>query len=205
MLRLSERFSDKIEISGEEIKVDLAFDNVLRAYEILEDKEDLSDTDHQAMQPATKIFKALKCFGIKGSYTIAERAFLLEKVLSLANEYSKNTDDYNYKEQNGEILLDYKKDAGLIYCAFLQGYGIDLFEMQGKLHWAKFLTLLNNIPDETRLAKVIGYRGMNLPAANMHNRHEIMRLRELKDIYRLEKTQEQVNDRINNALSSLFW
>ena len=205
MFSLSEGFNDTVEMLGEEFNVDLAFDNVLRAYEILEDKEDASPTFYQEMQPATKIFKALNCFGIKGSYTIAERAFLLEKVLGLANEYSQNADDYNYKEQNGEALLDYKKDAGLIYCAFLQGYGIDLFEMQGKLHWVKFLTLLNNIPDETKLAKVIGYRGVNLPAANIHNRQEIMRLRELKDIYRLEKTQEQVNDRINNALSSLFW
>ena len=210
MFGLSGEFKDSVSMEGKEIAVNLAFDNVLRAYEVLEGKkrsatENSSATEYEKMPTAARIFEALKCFGIKGSYTISERAFLLEKVLELANEYSLNVDDYNYKKNDGEALVDYKRDAGLIYCAFLQGYGIDLFEMQGKLHWAKFLTLLGNIPDETRLAKVIGYRGMNLPAANSHNRQEVMRIRELKNIYRLDKTPKQVNDRINTALASLFW
>ena len=216
MFGLTEGFTDYIEIDGKEVKINLAFDNVLRAYEILK-REDYFQRDNvysaadglsflssTAMTPATKIYEALKCFGVKGSYTIAERAFLLEKALGRASEYSRNVDNYNYKEKNAEPLIDYKKDAGLIYCAFLQGYGVDLFEMQGKLHWAKFLTLLNNIPDEARLAKVIGYRGMKLPALNSHNRQEIMHLRELKDIYRLNKTPVQIKDRMNNALASLF-
>ncbi len=52
-------------------------------------------------------------------------------------------------------VLDFKIDADLIYAAFMQQYGIDLFETD--MHWHKFLALLRGL-NRTKLDEVMGYR-----------------------------------------------
>ena len=192
MLTLTHDFSDSV--NG--IPVNLAFDNVLKAFEALDNKE---------LPQPNRIYEALTAFGVKGTYTLAERAFLLEKTLELVNEYSESIDRYNYKNSGSAgKAIDYKKDTGLLYAAFMQAYGMDLYEQRGKLHWVKFVTLLNNMPDDTRLSKVMGYRVSKIPPATKYNRQEVMRLKELRDIYRLEERPDAVQDRINNTLAGIF-
>lgn len=55
------------------------------------------------------------------------------------------------------IALDYDIDSDLIYAAFLEQYGVDLIEVE-HLHWHKFLAMLNGLNEDTKLAKVMGYR-----------------------------------------------
>lgn len=84
---------------------------------------------------------------------------------------------------SGETVLDYEKDAPLIYAAFFEMYGLDLFDEGLRLHWHKFLALLRGLHD-TRLNEVQGYRSYkprkNEPA---EYRREMMRL---KEMWRLE-------------------
>jgi len=74
----------------------------------------------------------------------------------------------------------------------LQDYNIDLFEMQGKLHWHKFLTLLNSLSKDTKLVEVINIREQEVPPPTKHNAKERQRIMELKRIYRLESEEEVV-------------
>lgn len=56
-------------------------------------------------------------------------------------------------------VLDFKIDENLIYAAFRQAYNIDLYDLeQEELHWYKFKTLLDGIPPNTALSKVIEIR-----------------------------------------------
>lgn len=55
------------------------------------------------------------------------------------------------------IALDYDIDSDYIYAAFLQQYGIDLIDIE-YLHWHKFMAMIYGLSDDTKLAKIMGYR-----------------------------------------------
>ena len=57
---------------------------------------------------------------------------------------------------SGAPLVDWEVDADLIYAAFLQAYGIDL--LTADLHWHKFKSLFDALPDDTLMVKVIRWR-----------------------------------------------
>lgn len=57
---------------------------------------------------------------------------------------------------DGARYLDYEVDSDLIYAAFMECYGIDIFEKP--IHWHKFLALLSGLHD-TMLTEVMGHRG----------------------------------------------
>ena len=56
----------------------------------------------------------------------------------------------------GARAMDVLADGDLVVGAFQQAYGIDLTEED--MHWHRFLALLRSIPEDTKLAKVMGYR-----------------------------------------------
>lgn len=56
---------------------------------------------------------------------------------------------------------DLAADAGCIYAAFLQAYGIDLLQIPF-LHWWAFLELLENLPEQTLMAQKMQLRAMDL-------------------------------------------
>ena len=59
-----------------------------------------------------------------------------------------------------ELALDYVTDGPAIVAAFQQAYGIDL--TRARLHWWRFKALMSNLPEETQLAKIIGFRTADL-------------------------------------------
>lgn len=73
---------------------------------------------------------------------------------------------------------DYIEDAALIAAAFMQAYGVDVFNAPG-LHWWVFLAYMDGIPEETVLSKVIGYRTAETSKmpAEMKKHYEEMRAR----------------------------
>lgn len=67
-------------------------------------------------------------------------------------------------EGNGEKVMDYTIDSGLIYSAFMEQYRIDLvdgLDLSGnKLHWHKFLALVEGL-HETHFNDVMEARSWN--------------------------------------------
>lgn len=57
---------------------------------------------------------------------------------------------------NKNTPFDFEKDADLIYAGFYQQYRIDL--QKSNMHWWKFMILLENLGDDTRLSRLIEYR-----------------------------------------------
>ena len=55
-----------------------------------------------------------------------------------------------------ELALDYVTDGPAIVAAFQQAYCIDLTRV--RLHWWRFKALMSNLPEETQLVKIIGFR-----------------------------------------------
>lgn len=103
--------------------------------------------------------------------------------------------------EGGEILLDYRADAELIFAAFWEAYGIDLLDERLELHWHKFLALLAGLHG-TRLNEVQGYRAYRPRKGEQAEfRKEMLRLKEMWRVEpRLTAEERAALDRFDAAL-----
>lgn len=179
---LTSTFDDVFEYNGIEIRLDLAFDNVLRVFELLED--DLF-YDYEKIDITLEI--------LVDNYKDIEDLSITEKHALFVYIFKEFLDIDFTKESNGIVkkVFDFKKDAGLIYASFMRAYRIDLFEQQGKLHWHKFMQLLLNLDGQTPFKEVVGIRQMKVPPADKYNKEYRDYILQMKRRYRLE---EEITD-----------
>lgn len=78
---------------------------------------------------------------------------------------------------SGPRGLDFAADGALLWAAFWQAYGIDLREPGLQLHWWEFMTLLQALPEDCRLCKIIDYRTHDLAELPEATRKEYEKLR----------------------------
>lgn len=99
--------------------------------------------------------------------------------------------------ENKEIVIDYEKDAALIYAAFFEQYKIDLID--NNLHWYKFTALLQGLHD-TELNKIIEIRMWNNEEGkqNAYTR----RMNKLKEAWRLPQPEEP-DEALNEFMAEL--
>ena len=76
-------------------------------------------------------------------------------------------------------------DGELIVAAFRQTYGIDLTATD--MHWHLFKALLNGVPDDTRLAQVMGVRGYVTPPKERDNDANMKRQQRMWALPTVEK------------------
>lgn len=180
MLDLSRKLTDKLVIDDKEYALDLSFDTVLKMFEMMRD-EDIPEyvKPHFAirmlisnsLEGETREEKAKAFNDAFEDYSIEE----LSKVFkSLFEEHiSLSTVEDNHVEYDlaGNPMkttasdkgqerapYDIRYDGDYIYASFLQAYNIDLFDVQGKLHWKKFNALLSGLPEGTKFMEVIKIR-----------------------------------------------
>lgn len=82
--------------------------------------------------------------------------------------------------------LDLISDGEFIVASFQQAYGIDLTSCD--MHWHRFKALLDGLPDDTKLSKVIGYRTWE-PADDKRKHADLMA--EQRAAWALENDEEQ--------------
>ena len=99
--------------------------------------------------------------------------------------------------------FDFLQDAQYIYAAFLQVYGIDLFEQQGRLHWWKFNALLQALPDDTKFTQIVQIRLRPMPNPNKHNAEERAQLARLKMQYQLKISEEERQQNLQDGLAKI--
>ena len=180
MLDLSRKLTDKLVIDDKEYALDLSFDNVLKMFEMMRD-DDIPEyiKPHFAIRMliskslagSTREEKAESFNNDFENYSIEEMSKVFKSVfeehISLADvkdnhvEYDlagnpmKTTASDDTKQR---APYDIRYDGDYIYASFLQAYGIDLFDVQGQLHWKKFNALLSGLPEGTKLMEVIKIR-----------------------------------------------
>lgn len=164
MLDLSRKLTDKLVIDDEEFPLNLSFDNVLRLFEMWRD-EDVPEfvKPHFGIRILTG--ETLEDFTVEEMSEVFNEVFEEHISLStvednhveydLAGNPMKTTASSGKQEQ---APYDIRYDGDYIYSSFLQAYGIDLFDAQGKLHWRKFNALLSGLPEGTKLMEVIKIR-----------------------------------------------
>lgn len=178
---LTESFDDSFVYNGKVYHVDMTFDNILLLFEMFNDK--LLNDDEKPLIALEMLIQEKINFK-----TYEELASLY---LYLIKEFL-NIDLENVDDSNNKLAFDFFKDAELIYASFLAVYKIDLFEQRGKLHWKKFIALLSNLDDNSKLKQVIGIRTMKVPAANESSQEYRDHIIKMKQEYSLDdRTDEE--------------
>ncbi|MGG5306937.1 hypothetical protein IGK38_001602 [Enterococcus pernyi] len=183
-MRLNDPLVTSIEFEGKEHPIDLTFDNVLDVFDILEDSE---------LFPEEKVNMALGLLLTNFDETSqgsADQQFLLfnyilENYISVGNTNVVETDRLGNPmpsagKENRSINLVH--DAKYIYASFRQ-IGINLFEEQGRLSWEEFQALLESLPDDTILSRIIQIR--NWEPSKGESTREKERMRKLQQKYAL--------------------
>lgn len=183
-MRLNDPLVTSIEFEGKEHPIDLTFDNVLDVFDILEDSE---------LFPEEKVNMALGLLLTNFDETSqgsADQQFLLfnyilENYISVGNTDVVETDRIGNPmpsagKENRSINLVH--DAKYIYASFRQ-IGINLFEEQGRLSWEEFQALLESLPDDTILSRIIQIR--NWEPSKGESTREKERMRKLQQKYAL--------------------
>lgn len=99
---------------------------------------------------------------------------------------------------NCEKPMDYGLDARLIWSAFRRVYQIDL-RQTGYLHWWNFQAMLEELPEDVRLNRVIRYRTIDTRNRNL-SREERVLYEALQRYYRIREVPTERQERIAEAL-----
>lgn len=195
MLSLKQPLDDQIAIHGNEYKLDLSFDNVLRWYDLMKD---------HSVDDLEKVAIAFEMFVPDCETDMETMLYVTKRIVETyitSKQSSPNDGSEDTSDQKQYYSFD--KDAEYIFASFLQEYGIDLLGQQGLMRWEKFVAMLNGLRDNTKFRQIIGIRTADLPAGNSeYDVAEAKRLTELKQIYALDK-DEAVQDQ-EAAMDSMF-
>lgn len=184
---------DTIEIHGKTYKLDLAYDTVLNVQRMFRERL-LSDSD--------MLVEALGIFGID-EITISRLTW--KKRSEILNQIFEEKVKTRARPRIGKarVLFDFEEDGEYIYASFMQDYGIDLIEQQGKLPWRRFMALFEGLSSNTKIKEVMKYRGMEPPAPNGKNDKEIQDLMEVKSYYALGYHEDNGKSGLDKLFSTL--
>lgn len=192
-MRLNDPLVTSIEFEGKEYSIDLAFDNVLDVFDVLAD---------ESLFPEEKINMSLELliddFEEQFQGTIEQQFLFFHSIFST---YINTEEDEIETDRLGNPLpkkpikhtklIDLVQDAKYIYASFRQ-IGINLFEEQGKLSWEEFQALLESLPDDTILAKIIQIRTWK--PSKGESTEEKARMKELQKKYALSDAEGGEDD-----------
>lgn len=98
---------------------------------------------------------------------------------------------------NNNLPFDFDEDDRLIWSAFYKAYRINLHE--ARLHWWEFLELLEELPEECRLEKVIHYRTIDLNNPKLGKEQKNI-YRAMQNTYKIKPKKTQEDEDFERAL-----
>lgn len=173
-MKLYEPFPDRITVDGQEYRLTLWFDRVLRFYDILDDP-DLTPEEKTEAGFAWLV-------DCRKSPPVEVQNRVLQQLMS---EVIAPPQRRLSTQKQPRKCVDFSFDAEEIYSSFQQVYGIDLIHECGRLHWCAFLAMFHGLPENTPIKQIMRIRSEDIPAPNKHNAEHIRRLTELKTLYAL--------------------
>lgn len=148
MLSLCEPLRNEYEYKGQMYPIDLSFDNILRFYRLLEDKD---FSNEEVVEIAFRMFF---------SNCPKDADFALTAFKDISDYISQEPygNDGGATPGNPIKYYSFTQDAGAIYASFYEQYGIDLVEQEGKLHWDKFKALFAGLGPKTYFQRIVQIR-----------------------------------------------
>lgn len=196
MFSLTMSFEDQFEFKDKVFHVDMSFDNIILLFSMFDDDEVMQ---HE------KIFVALQLLIYEYDELELESFDELNELFKYVMKEFLEIDLGDKKDQENIVkVYDFEKDAELIFASFFAVYNLDLFELQGKLHWFKFNALLANLDDNSPFKKVIGYRTMKVPTEKEATKEYIQHVIKMKQTYSLEENGPKDVTNVFDQLSKVF-
>lgn len=187
-MRLNDPLVTSIEFDGTELPIDLTFDNVLDVFDILEDS-DLFPEEKVNMCLELLISDFEKIFQGSSEQQFLLFNYILENYISVGDSDGVETDRLGNPMPNAvkeKRTISLVHDAKYIYASFRQ-IGINLFEEQGRMMWEEFQALLESLPDDTILARIIQIRTWEPSKGESAKEKE--RMRKLQQKYALPDSE----------------
>lgn len=156
---LIEQFPKAVYVRSQEKAVHSDFRTILKCYEIAE-----KNTKGKHIS-AEGLIKMLSLFYKVPEHMTEEHIDQMFWFMACGREKQKKHFPRKAAGINGNTPFDFKKDADLIYAGFYQQYRIDL--QKSNMHWWKFMILLENLGEETRLSRLIEYRTIDTDSKNL--------------------------------------
>lgn len=169
------------------IHIDMSYNNILLVLEALNDKE-LTEAEratvalHRLIEEFEELIHLLQA---DGNESLELLYFILREYVGLSIGTSDDEDEEEEEIPNTERYYDFTIDSELIYASFMQAYGMELFDMHGKLEWRRFLALMSGLPQDTTFMEVVGYRSMKIPKKEESSEEYIKHVKKMKKKYRL--------------------
>lgn len=153
MLSLSEPLGNEFEYHSKIYHINLAFDTVLRFYEMLDDER---------LEDAEKVATAFEMFfnqPVKDADFAVTAFEQISKYISM-KPYGNDDDeeDQQHVARDPRRLYSFKQDAEAIFASFYDQYGMNLIQEQGRLHWDEFKALFQGLGPQTYFQRIIEIR-----------------------------------------------
>lgn len=195
MLSLTDMPLSAIKFDGETYQINLAFDNVIKYLELVED-----DSENRELE-ALKLFFGDQEIPLDPDFIESSFKLINETITKSAYQGSFSKDwSMNIAPQH---IYSYKQDADAIYSSFMMQYHIDLLKERGKMHWCVFRALFDGLSEDTPIQRIIELRQKNLTDVSDEQRGKVMQLQQYYALkLKKPKTEEDVFN--NSSLSSAF-
>ena len=173
---LTDPIADCVDFGGKKYRIYAPFDNVLEVQRLFREEE---------LPDLLKIQQALKMLTVNGRKTVQLSPKAMQELLREIFDKCINTQRRPEVRGGKPTVLDFDYDAEYIYASFMLDYGIDLIDMQGRLHWKKFISLFHGLSEQTKIREVMRIRSMEVPRFTGKNGKVIQEILELKSYYAL--------------------
>lgn len=157
-------------------RVNMAAVDVLRAVDLLSDDK---------INNSIKVRICLRLL-LKGKSTFRARFLSFRRKEMLLDRI---LDEIAGKKGEGPKIIDFRKDAELIYAALLQSYGLDF--ARDYIDWRVFPSLISAVSKQTRLYEIMQIRACEVPSSAKAGEEYVNRLLRLKNKFSLESADLQ--------------
>lgn len=185
-------FPTQLQIDGVNCPIHSDFRTVLRCYETLGDKKELSRDE---------MMEVLSMFYVRQRCYTEDHIDKMFWFFSCGREKEKKVFPRKIAGINNKQSFDFVEDAELIYAGFMQQYGIDL--QTEEMHWWKFMILLENLGSDTKLQRVMEYRTIDTKNKDLSKKEREF-YSAMQRYFALERKIPEMPDRVKRIEEALL-
>lgn len=177
---LYEEFPESVSVHGVRYPIETDFREWIRFSELVED-------DEVPWQVKCGLMLRWYCKEIPEDLEAA--VYALGDFLAARSLYPD--EDTKEHKATGKPAFSFMDDAGCIYAAFTEAYGIDLQKVPC-MHWWKFKTLFDGLPDDTEIKQRMIYRSID--PRTIKDKNERKRVQKIQKEIALKKRTRKIDD-----------
>ncbi|HEQ1416305.1 TPA: bacteriophage Gp15 family protein [Streptococcus pyogenes] len=189
-MKLNDPLVESFEFRGEIYPIDLSFNKVLDVFDVIDD---------DFLNEAEKCFLCLDILldrtDLPFTYAVDLWVYIKTNFIDAERPEKPQLDIkgnpmpvVKEKEDNKKVI-DFSLDAEFIYASFRKAYQINLLKEQNKLSWIEFKALLNALPEDTIMQRIIAIRQWEDDGEGSKKYRDNMR--KLKAKYSLDEGEEE--------------